>query len=134
MSCCSSGATGWRPTCLYRGGGRANEPDLLALHAAALWSGPGVSGVGAGAVDGVSRPGPADWTSGDAPEARAEAVVERRGAAGRDPGGAGGVALFRGRPSQGVGAAALAGGADVQGAPAAADARGEAAGADARRP
>src|SRR5262247_1669993 len=35
MTCCASGATGWRPTCLYRGGCRANEPYLLALHAAA---------------------------------------------------------------------------------------------------
>jgi hypothetical protein len=29
-------AGGWRRTCLYPDGGRANEPDLLALHPAAL--------------------------------------------------------------------------------------------------
>src|SRR4029450_8952922 len=69
MSCCSTGATGWRPLCLYRGGGRANEPDLLALHAATLRSGPSVPGVGTGAVHGVSGPGPAHG-AGAAPQKR----------------------------------------------------------------
>jgi len=50
-------AIGWRRTCLYRGGGRANEPDLLALHAVAVRSGAGVPGVGDGAVDGVPQAG-----------------------------------------------------------------------------
>ena len=98
-------------------GSLSNVATVLAdLHAAALWSGPGVSGVGAGALHGVPGPRPAD---------RPPAMPQKRGPKPRwsdaelleeDPGGARGLALFRGRPPEGVGAVALAGGTDLQGA------------------
>ncbi len=110
-------------TVLWRAGGGTDEPDEFPLHAAVVWSGPGVSRVGDAAVHGVRGAGTPLTRGGPVPAPRPEAGLERPRPADADPRGAGGRGLCGQGASQSLGAPALSRRTDLEGEGAAPDAR-----------
>ena len=70
-------SSGCEVASLWPPGGRRDEPHPVAFHAAAVWCGPGLSGMGPEPVDVLSAANPRRGTSGHARQTRPQDRVHR---------------------------------------------------------